>query len=159
MSALEIFRGMPSTKDEIEYWKQSAKRDIIEGLFDYETLAELPTVFKKIEALSELLKDKEVKNEIRIALDKFNQKNIRLNGCEIQLRKSPGTWDFNKCLDPKYHQLVGKADLAKEELKSYEQFLKSLTGDMNIVTDDGEVVTIHKPEYEGGEDTYAVKIL
>jgi hypothetical protein len=159
MSALEVFKGFPSTREEIEYWKQSVKRDIIEGLFDYEILAELPTVFKKVEALSELMKDKEVKEEIRIALDKFNQKNIRLNGCEIQLRKSPGTWDFSACLDPVYHQLVTKLELAKEKLKEREMFLKTITDDLNIVTDDGEVVTIKKAKFTSGEDSYSVKII
>ena len=156
MSALEIFRQLPSTKSDIEYWRQSAKLDILNGGYNSNELAELPTIVKKAEMVLEIFADKEVKKVIRDAIDLQPEKVI-LNSCEIQRRLTPGTWDYKECGDTVLSKLEKEAVKITEKIKTRKAFLQNIPDEGVADTDTGQIIS--KAKFTKGDLSYAIKVL
>lgn len=57
--------------------------------------------------------------------------------------------DFSQCNDPEWLELNHQAESIKAQLKERESFLNTIKQPMNVVTGDGEVITIHPPIKSG----------
>ena len=89
----------------------------------------------------------------KIAVDKaardeaesYGEKKFKTYGGEVSLIEAGQKYDYSQCNYQKYFDAVAELEKAKEAVKECETLLKSIKGSMNIVTEDGEAVTIYPP--------------
>jgi hypothetical protein len=72
-------------------------------------------------------------------------KRAEVFGAEVTQVESGVRYDFSECNDPYYTTLKALFEENTALLKEREKFLKSMTGPLPIVTEDGEIVTINPP--------------
>lgn len=93
----------------------------------------LQVLEKFIEMVKEQIKDESLTEAYKHPSGKFEYM-----GCELQIKEAGVRYNFDECGDPMYLDL-------KDKLKKRETFLKAVDKELNIVTDDGEVITIKQP--------------
>ena len=71
--------------------------------------------------------------------------NVVRFGCKVEPSELGVSYDYASCHSDKYDTIKFKSDKCKELLEAEQKFLKTIKGSLNIVTDDGEVVTIYEP--------------
>ena len=157
MSALQIFRNLPQTKQDITDFKQSVKDEILSGVYTSDEIIEIKTVFKKLEEILSVMEDKDLKKVISDALSLYTEKTVKLNGCEIQ-KKTLNQWNFDLCCDPILTEMEVQAKELAEKIKARKIILQNIDGEMVFVTSDGEPQTIFKAEHKA-VDSFAIKIL
>jgi hypothetical protein len=157
MSALQIFRNFPQTKNEISDFKQIVKDEILSGVYTSDEIIEIKTVFKKLEEILSVMEDKDLKKAVSDALNLYTEKTVKLNGCEIQ-KKSLSQWNYDLCCDPILTELEEQGKEIAEKIKARKTLLQNIDGEMVFVTPDGEPQTIFKAENKSVE-SFAIKIL
>lgn len=74
-------------------------------------------------------------------------------GYKIEVAEAGVQYDYSKCGDPKMNELLSKMEDLKEEIKARETFLKGIKDRENIVTEDGEIVTVRPPSRKSTTST------
>lgn len=155
MSALEIFRGFPTTKADITAAVRNIKEEILSG--DYSAL-EIDLHLKKMEEVVKGIRDdKEVKSAVLSELEKYPEKTIKNYGCEIT-KTSRSTYDYDLCNDIVLQDLEREFQRVSEALKDRQKFLQGIRESLVVVTDDGSIDTIYPPAKKSSE-TFSIKIL
>lgn len=78
-------------------------------------------------------------------IEKHNDK-ATINGAEVVKAETGTRYDYSGCGDPEWKALESLATSTAEARKAREKFLRSMTKPENIVTDDGEAVTVNPPQ-------------
>lgn len=99
---------------------------------------------KALEELVKITKDK-LKDEALSEAEKHGAKSFELHGVKVEVASVKTDYDFSGCHDEKLFRLEFDLECAKAKVEERKEFLKSLRQAMNIVTDDGEGVTIYPP--------------
>lgn len=82
----------------------------------------------------------------KIELSKFDKsEKIVFNGYDVSQRESGVSYDFTACKDEEWNTLYASMSFYKDALKERETFLKTIKAPIQIVTEDGEAVTIYPP--------------
>ena len=154
-TTLELLGGFPKTKAEIQSAITTIKDDILGGYHD-------PLVIdlhlkKMEEVINGVRKDKEIQAAVYATLEKYTEKTIRENFCEVT-KTSRSTYNYDLCNDIELQILEREAEKVNTALKDRQKFLQALRNEMVIVTADGEVATIYPPARMSTE-SYSIKIL
>lgn len=141
MNTVELSDNIADTRVAI----QSTANAMIEAVQSGEVSAlEMKLKQKFIEAVIEQTKpviDKAAREEAEL----YGEKKFNKFGGEVSLIEAGQKFDYTLCNYQKYFDAVANLEKAKEAVKECETFLKSIKGSMNIVTEDGEAVTVFPP--------------
>lgn len=101
----------------------------------------------KMKAIETVLKDAaaEIDSYARAEAETHGSKSFQVYGATVELIEAGAKYDFTNCGDPVYNELTKQAAEIAAQIKNREAFLKTVQGSMNIVTDDGEGVTVYPP--------------
>lgn len=101
----------------------------------------------KMKALETMLKEaaSEIDSYAREEAEKHGGKSFECYGAKVDLIEAGVKYDFTNCGDPVYNELTKQAAEIAAQIKNREAFLKTVQGSMNIVTEDGEGVTVYPP--------------
>lgn len=99
---------------------------------------------KSIEEIVERVRKETKENQLREA-DKYAEKSFAFAGATLTKAEHNTRYDFTACGDVQWERLDAEIKNLIERRKIREDFLKSLKEPMNIVSEDGEAVTIHPP--------------
>lgn len=94
---------------------------------------------KKNNGLNHLIKDK-VLSEIE-----NDPARREWYGFEVTVKEAGATYIYDSCNDPELAELLEKKAELDKEIKERQEFLRSLKGGFNIITKDGESVTVYPP--------------
>ncbi len=79
-------------------------------------------------------------------------------GAKVEAAEVGTEYDYSDCNDEQLTILTEKANEANKALKERQEFLKTLPKATNIVTDDGEIVTIN-PAIKKSKSGYKISIV
>lgn len=130
------------TKSELSLIAQVTISDLIvnsNSLEALDTLVKMEYLIKQIKSNDDFIQD--VRNEI----EKHGKSLTTATGVKVELAEVGTIYDFQNCNDPEYNELVNMVEYYEEELRKRKEYLKSLPKSMEILTKDGEVITIHPP--------------
>ena len=101
--------------------------------------------FKAIEKIQESVKSIMIEGAVT-EVSKYPEKGVELFGCVFTKKEVGTSYDYSRCNDGKYLELLEIMEKAKKELKKREDFLKAIEGHETVVnTDTGEIETIYPP--------------
>lgn len=138
MNTTSLMNAMASTKDEVQRFVSNAKNEILSG---HENVLKIAVQLKAMEDTIEALrKDPEIKDAFIREAEK-NGKTFKLYGAEFQVKETGVKYDYSICNDSTYNELTAKMEALKNEIKSRETFLKSITHSIEAVdTKTGEML-------------------
>lgn len=157
MSALAIFKGIPTTKADIEVCVNNFIEEMLSG--DYSAL-EIDLHLKKVEEIVKTIREnKEVKLAVMNELHLYPEKNVMINGCEVT-KKSTSSWNYDLCNDSVLFKLQKEAEEINKALKDRQIFLQMIPVDSITVVNEetGAIDTIYKAE-KIRKEIFSVKIL
>lgn len=139
MSQLDIFKGIPQTKAEINNYSKIIKDQFLSG--ENENLLQFKAlkVFESI--IKQSLADKDIKKSVLNAAEKHG-KSAELYNSEFTVCEAGVKYDYSNCNDDIYDQLVKEYNEIGELIKQREEFLKSI-GDNEVYNEHG--VKLNKP--------------
>lgn len=156
MSTLAIWKGFPQTREDIDVCVTNMKAEMLSGDWKIE---EIDLHLKKAEeVISRLRKDEEIKREVRNSWDRYAEKTVKLQNCEVT-KKERKDYKYDLCNDDEINRLLDRQERIKADIKDRQEFLKSLKKELMIVDPaTGEMKTIYPPSFEIVE-ILSVKIL
>lgn len=156
MSALAIWRGFPQTKSDIDICVTNMKAEMLSG--DYK-IEEIDLHLKKAEEIIlRLRKDVEIKNEVRVAWERYAEKTIKVENCEVT-KKQRKDYFYDLCNDDEILRLYERQEQIKADIKDRQEFLKTIKTELTIAdAKTGEIRTLYPPSFEI-VDILSVKIL
>lgn len=92
--------------------------------------------------------DEEFREYVRSEIEKYEKsKFISPRGVKFELMEAGTRYDYTKCGDPIYNELIKRLEVLKAEVKEREGFLKGVPDSGITVLDNetGEVVTVYSP--------------
>lgn len=121
MSALAIFREIPTTKADMLVCIGNVKEEMLSGNYD---IIELHLHLKKVEELVKgLLEDKEIKTAVRNQLDLYPENTVKVHGCEIT-KVSRSNWLYDLCGDKQLYALENQKKEIDEEIEALQKQLQ-----------------------------------
>lgn len=75
----------------------------------------------------------------------YSAKSFEYRGAKIEVAETGTKYDFTVCGDPVWNELALEMERLKSKIKERETLLKTIKGSVNIITEDGEAVTIYAP--------------
>jgi len=99
---------------------------------------------KAMESVLETIKpilDKAARDEA----ETYGAKSFERLGAKVEMFEAATKYDYSMCNDDEYKDLLLEQEKLKLKIKQREKFLQSIDGKMNIITDDGEGVTVFAP--------------
>lgn len=100
--------------------------------------------FKAFERVAERVK-KEIHENAMNEADKYSEKSFMIHGVKFEKAELGTKYDYSACGDPVWNELTEQSEALSKRIKKREEWLKTMGGHENIVTGDGEVVTIYPP--------------
>jgi len=141
MKVTAAFERLPSTGEQAKIMTRLLITAIKEGEVNP---MELKTFLKHFEgAMEEVWKDKEVEVEFMAEAEKWRGQ--ACNGFTVDIREAGTRYDFDRCEDPEWDTWKTNEDRYKKNRSEREAFLKAVKEPFDIVTGDGEVVTVKPP--------------
>ncbi|MFZ7121742.1 MAG: hypothetical protein ACOWWH_12450 [Eubacteriaceae bacterium] len=110
---------LPTTKTEIETYVSSLKNDIIGGYISAEESALILKSFEEV--ITQLKKDEDIKSYLYSELEKYTEKTVKYQGCEIT-KASRTIYDYSS--DEEYASLKEQEQEIKQYIKAREIILK-----------------------------------
>lgn len=86
-----------------------------------------------------------VKEEALKEAQKYGSESLVKYDAKIDVGSTYTQYDFSVCQDEEYNDLINQKSEIEVKIKEKEKFLKSLTKAVNIVSADGELITINPP--------------
>jgi len=137
MDTLSTITIMPSTKQEMDNFYMKAKNEILSG---NENPLKLLRQLKAIEkVVGDLLKDKDVEDEILIEAEKYGQKQIEEYGVTFEVKEVGTKYDYNVTGDSTWQELKEKEEQIKQQRQEREKQLKAHNKEW-VDADTGEVI-------------------
>jgi hypothetical protein len=82
----------------------------------------------------------------KVELSKYDKsEKVVFNAYEVTQREAGVSYDYSACNDEYWNLLNEQKNVVADTIKQRESFLKTIKEPMNIVTDNGEAVTIYPP--------------
>ena len=131
------------------------REEVVEG---FTPALDAAIILKAMEDFTKTLRaDTEIKEAVKLALDRYNEKIIRYNGCVITRKQVGVKYDYDVCNDPVYMKLKTRRDIADALLKEREDFLKMVPVEGTTIVDEetGEVYRINRAG-KSGEEGYMI---
>lgn len=101
--------------------------------------------FKAIEKIQENIKSKMIEYAV-IEISKYPEKNVELFDCVFTKKEVGTVYNFDRCNDSKYLELLEQFEKAKKNLENRKDFLKSIQDHETCVNEStGEIETIYPP--------------
>lgn len=131
------------------------------GLFEYVEFLKFAEKLKEQisgNSQSKIPEDKEFVDMVRDEVAKFGKTATTNRGVKIELAETGTSYDFSECNDPELVELEAEAASVAEKVKQRREFLKIVppTG-MDIITKDGEAVTVYPPA-KSSKSSYKVTL-
>jgi hypothetical protein len=134
-SAISIFRKLPETKGQITSYKNLIKQSVENGEVDSLVF------FKQVVALEQLVKelkqDDIIKDVILEEAERFNQKSFTYSNAKFSIREVGSRYNYQICDDSQWNELNDEMQKLKEKISARENFLKSITPEMEVYGADG----------------------
>lgn len=92
---------------------------------------------------------KEIQEHFVREAEKHPGNEFTFHGNTIQKREVGVKYDYTVCADPEWEQFNAAVEQAVTRRQEREALLKALTKPTNIITDDGEGITIYPPKKSG----------
>lgn len=140
-TAMSALRMMATTQAQVDVFSDQLIQSVREGEVNpLEVLVQL----KAIEKVSERV-IKEIRHNFLTEADKYQGTTFEFNGNKIEKAEVGTKYDFTVCKDQEWEQFAAQEQMWATRRKEREVFLKAVKGSLDIVTGDGEAVTIHPP--------------
>ena len=134
-SVISIFRKLPETKGQITSYKNLIKQSVENGEVDSLVF------FKQVVALEQLVKelkqDDIIKDVILEEAERFNQKSFTYSNAKFSIREVGSRYNYQICDDSQWNELNDEMQKLKEKIGARENFLKSITPEMEVYGADG----------------------
>lgn len=134
-NALSIFGLMPENKAQIISFIQAAKNEILSG--EYNPIKVEVQLKIMEELISGLRKDPQVREQLLIELDRYQEKTIAIYGTEIT-KSSRSALDYSTCNDSVLQDLQIEADEINTKVKQRQEMLKNIVPMSVVNPDTGE---------------------
>jgi hypothetical protein len=132
----------PSTSSEIQFFASSIIEEVKGGT---ESPLRVLIQLRAIERASKQILEG-IKDEIVTAAEKYPTKDFELWGNKLEKSEVGVSYDFGPCMDPTFERLEVDFNTAKERLEERKEFLKAIKQPLNVVSEDGEAITIYPPQ-------------
>jgi len=133
--------ALPETPDQIKYFAEKAKAELLNGQIDFRTLQYQKTCIER--TLDAIFGDAEVKAFICGEVEKYGKEGCTFKDAKFEIA-SRKTWDYSKTNDAEIEVLEQKAKAAANDLKDRQKFLQTLSKPIEVLNNEtGEVETIY----------------
>jgi hypothetical protein len=133
MNAISTLTSLPTTPAERRQFIEMAKTEIVEGRYK---ITEVFPVLKSINTLvDELTKDQEFRDMLSQAINGRHE----ANGLEIS-EQTVRRYNCAECHDSVYNDLLTQMNSLKEQIKTREEFLRSIPASGMVNPDTGEML-------------------
>ena len=141
-SAIGALRMFATTKTQIDVFSDQLIASVKQGEVNpLEVLIQLQAFEKVTKRVLE-----EIKDELLTASAKYSETRIELYGSIIEKAELGTKYDYSVCRDTVFERLEADANIASENLKTRQEFLKTLKEPLVIVDEmTGEVTKIYPP--------------
>lgn len=146
-SAVGVMRLLSVNKASIQTFSNQLIKSVQDGNV---SPLELKALFRAMEVIIETV-DKATKENQVTALDKWSEKRFEAFGIEFEKCEVGIVYDYNVCCDPIYERLEVDLNATKEQLENRKKFLRLLKEPCQILTGDGEVITLKPPLKKSSE--------
>lgn len=140
MSVLSTINLLPSKKQEAETFAQMLVEQVESGNESaLDLMIKMNAIAKSFDTVKDKIKDYALEDALKYG------KKFEHIGSEVSISELGTKYDFTVCNDPQWLEAteeIKKWDALKKER---ETFLKTIKGSINIVTDDGEGITLNQP--------------
>jgi len=146
MNLIEILENAPINGQDVMDMANTATNymsDIDNDETPLKRYVQAKALMKCLEEFSELVKPhalEEVQKEVTA-----HQKTLARYGAKITVAELGTKWFYDKTNDPRLYELGVEKEKAAKAEKGRQEFLKKINGKLDLVTEDGEVVTIFPP--------------
>lgn len=142
MKAIEAFRDLPTTKDQVATFSDLLIDELRAG--EIEPL-KMKILMRCLEVVSDRIKP--LLDELaRDDAEKYGEKEFTLMGAKVRLAEVGAKYDYSGCGDSAYKSLEDELSKASHAIKSRQEWLKSLDKPITVVNEDtGEVEQISPP--------------
>ncbi len=117
--AISTLTQLPTTKTQITEYVEQLKNDIIGGYISGEESALILKSFEEV--INQLKKDEDIKSYLYSELEKYTEKTVKYQGCEIT-KTSRTVYDYSS--DEEYSSLKEQEQEIKQYIKAREMILK-----------------------------------
>jgi hypothetical protein len=150
-SAISLFKQLPETKQQIKDYSRLIKESVLNG--EVEPL-QFAAIISALEQLFKGLKsDVLIKDVILEEAEKYGSKTIDKENVKFQIKEVGVKYDFTNCDDNEYDLLCDRIAELSAAKKERENFLKSITPEMEVYGSDG---TQLKPAIKSSTTSVAV---
>lgn len=132
----------PSSAQQISFFATSVVNEVKNGTESpLRVLIQLRAMEKASKQILEGIKD-----NILTESEKYPGQSWEMWGNRIEKAELGVTYDFGVCQDPTFERLEVDFNTAKERLDERKEFLKAVKQPLNVVSEDGEAITIYPPQ-------------
>lgn len=155
-NALSTINLLPSTLDQITLFVSNVKDEALSG--EYNVLEVLIQLRAAQQALETLNKDEEILESAMKEYDKYGEKTVDFGGVKITKKEAGTKYEYEACNDAKWHQFKTIEQVAAEQRKGRETFLKSLTEPMTVVDELTGETSVICPAPKTSKTTLAISL-
>ena len=101
----------------------------------------------KLKAMQTAIEDtlKGIKDQVMVEAAKYPDKTFSAFTANIEKAETGVSYNYASCNDEKWHSFNDLVTIMTDKRKEREALLRTLKEPMNVVTEDGEIVTITPP--------------
>ena len=142
MEITSLLNLNPTNKQEAESFASKLTEAVESGMINpLELHVKLNAMKKAIEDVQ-----KNTREFVMREANKYHEKSFEAFTAKIEKSETGVKYDFTKCYDPEWQLALQHEQEFAEQRKEREAFLKTLKAPLNMVTEDGEPITIYPPE-------------
>lgn len=140
-TAMGVIRQLSVSKAGI----QTFSKQLIDSVKNGEVNAlELKAFFRALEVIIKKVDEETKENQVN-ALQNYSEKRFEAFGIEFEKCEVGIVYDYKVCCDPVYERLEVDLATTAEQLDNRKKFLRLLKEPCQILTGDGEVITLRPP--------------
>lgn len=132
----------PSSAQQIEAFASSIINEVKSG--DESPLRVLIQLRAMERASKQILKG--IEENLLTEAEKYPGNSWEMWGNRLEKAELGVTYDFSVCKDPTFERLEVDFNTAKERLDERKEFLKAIKKPLDVVSEDGEAITIYPPQ-------------
>lgn len=132
----------PSSAQQIQFFATSIINEVKDGNESpLRVLIQLRAMEKATKQILEGIKD-----NILTESEKYPGQNWEMWGNKLEKAELGVSYDFSVCCDPTFERLEVDFNTAKARLDERKEFLKAVKKPLDVVSEDGEAITIMPPK-------------
>ncbi len=146
MTLIEILENAPINGQDVMDMANTAIDHMKENADEEDALkryVQAKALAKALEAFADDVKAKALEDAQKEVT--AHQKTLARYGAKITVAELGTKWFYDKTNDPQLYELGMEKEKAAKAEKDRQEFLKKINGKLDLVTEDGEVVTIFPP--------------